>query len=65
MRNLLQLSIVAVVLSGCSISLPVAVITPSGDVLHGVNTASMSSGEFNISGMAAGKPLSCHQGHQS
>jgi hypothetical protein len=38
----------------------VAVITPSGDVLRGINTFSMVQGEFTVSGTESGKPLQCH-----
>ena len=47
-------------LAACSVSVPVAVITSSGDVLHGVNNASLSTGEFDVSGNVRGKPITCH-----
>jgi hypothetical protein len=49
-------------LAGCvtSLTLPVAVITPTGDVLRGENHVTLSKGEFTVTGIVSGKPLQCY-----
>jgi hypothetical protein len=46
----------AVLLGACSVTGPVAVITPRGDVLRGTTTSTLSGGDFTVSNGS----LQCH-----
>jgi hypothetical protein len=48
--NLAKLAIVgcAVIVAGCSVTVPVAVIGQNGQILRGENTASLSGGTFSV-----------------
>ncbi|WP_155983438.1 hypothetical protein [Nitratireductor aquibiodomus] len=48
------------VASGCgSLTVPVVVISDTGDVMRGTATAAASGGSFQASGKFNGKPLTC------
>lgn len=50
---------VSVAISGCAMTVPVAVISSGGDVMRGTATAALSGGSFQVSGTYNGKPLNC------
>ncbi|MCW4114727.1 hypothetical protein NPA31_007095 [Aurantimonas sp. MSK8Z-1] len=46
-------------LSGCAMTVPVAVISGNGDVMRGSSTASLSGGSFSVTGRLRGKETTC------
>ncbi|MEF2073522.1 hypothetical protein [Consotaella aegiceratis] len=54
-----------VLLAGCAITVPVAVISGNGDVMRGTATASMSGGSFSVAGNLDGKETTCSGNYNS
>lgn len=59
--NIRGLAIIAgcAALTGCAITVPVAVISGKGEVMKGTATATMSGGSFKASGKLSGKETTC------
>ncbi|SON55504.1 hypothetical protein HDIA_1963 [Hartmannibacter diazotrophicus] len=58
-RILTVLPVLAVLLGGCSITKPVAVIADNGDILTGTTTVNMAEGKFQVSGVLKGTQTHC------
>lgn len=53
------------VLVGCGIKVPVAVISQNGDIMRGYADTGMGNGSFQASGRVAGKELTCSGSYNS
>jgi hypothetical protein len=42
---------ITVLVSGCAVTGPVAVITPTGEILRGTTTSSLAGGDFAVAGV--------------
>jgi hypothetical protein len=49
----------ACTLTGCAMTVPVAVISSNGDVMRGTATAALSGGSFQVAGKINGKSMTC------
>ncbi|MBX4992870.1 hypothetical protein ABID08_002039 [Rhizobium binae] len=57
--NIFVVAAVAVCLSSCGFTVPVAVISSNGEVMRGTATAAVSGGSFTVAGKLKGKETKC------